>query len=108
MSRFTLGDRVLLSIELALTAENLDPLRRQRQDARAASLGMTGAEIDAARRGWSFDVRTSVALALAMAPSTAEARRQRARAARSGITEELCCEIEAIARRHSHGVPSDD
>lgn len=103
MSRFKLDDRVLLSIELALTADTPDPLQQRRQDADASRLGMTGAEIDAARRGWSFDVRISMALALASAKGPEETRLHRTRALRSGINEELCSEIEALAARHSQG-----
>jgi hypothetical protein len=46
-------DRIRLSIELALTAK--DTQRQETQDAEARALGMSGAEIDAARRGRSFD-----------------------------------------------------
>lgn len=101
MTGFTLDERARLSIELALTADSQDPLQRQQQDTRAKALGMTGAEIDAARGGKSFDVRTSVVLALAMASNNDDEhrRRQRARALKAGLTEDVCFEIEALANR---------
>jgi hypothetical protein len=94
----TLDGRMRLSIELALTAANPDP----HQDAAARALGMTGAEIDAARRGWSFDVRTSLALALAIACENTR-RDRRARALKAGIPEAVCHEIEALARQATAG-----
>ncbi|TWB29395.1 hypothetical protein [Nitrospirillum viridazoti] len=98
MTADTLDGRARLSIELALTAGSPDP----RQDAAARALGMSGAEIDAARQGWSFDVRTSLALGLALA---AEDLRQdrRARALKAGIPEAACREIEALARQADTG-----
>ncbi len=108
MSCFTLDERARLSIELALTSDVHDPLRVQQQEAAARRLGMSGAEIDAARSGWSFDVRTSVAIALAMAFATADVdrhRQQRAKAVKAGITEDGCLEIEALAARFAHHSP---
>jgi len=61
-------DRIRLSIELALTAK--DTQRQETQDAEARALGMSGAEIDAARRGRSFDAKTSIAMALAIASAS--------------------------------------
>jgi hypothetical protein len=101
MTGFTLDECARLSIELALTANSHDRLQREQQDTRAKALGMTGAEIDAARSGKSFDVRTSAVLALAMASNDDDERRrgQRARALKAGITEDVCFEIEALANR---------
>ena len=98
MSRFTLDERVRLSIELALTANDADPLRLQQQDTEARRLHMSGAEIDAARRGWSFDVHTSIALALALGASSGQdVGTQRDRALRAGIGEAICDQIEKFA-----------
>jgi hypothetical protein len=100
MSAFRLDARVRLSITLGLTAGLPDPGLHRRQDATACRLGMTGAEIDAARRGHSFDMRTSVAIALALASAAADRKRigmERARAARFGIAATVCDEIEALA-----------
>ncbi len=102
MSSFTLDERVQLSIALALTTGSPDQSLHQRQDAHATRLGMTGAEIDAARRGRSFDVRISLAQAVALASRGGDAilrQSERARARRGGISESVCREIEAFAGR---------
>jgi hypothetical protein len=99
MTGFTLYKRTRLSIELALSAGNDDPVLFSQQEASAQQLGLTGAEIDAARRGWSFGVRTSVAVALAIASSEQEQLRQRQRALKAGLTMEACREIEHLAAR---------
>lgn len=95
-----LNARMRLSIEFALTAESGDASGRRRQEAGAVRLGMTGAEIDAARRGRSFDVLTSLALALAIAARSAapdRLREARDRALGAGISADMCREIEAMA-----------
>jgi hypothetical protein len=51
MAALKLDERARLSIELALTAKNADPVLLQRQDAVAKRVGLSDAEIDAARRG---------------------------------------------------------
>jgi hypothetical protein len=95
---FALDGRARLSIELALTAASQDTLRHQQQEADARRLGMSGAEIDAARRGWSFNVQTSVAMALAIAAGDDKnRRRQHERALQAGIPEDVCLEIEDVA-----------
>ena len=105
MTCFRLGERARLSIELALTAASHDRLLRQRQDSDAKLLGLTGAEIDAARRGWSFDVRTSAAIALAMASAESDDERlqqQRAKALKAGIAEKVWHEIETLVECFAH------
>lgn len=98
MTNFTLDGRARLSIELALTAGQQDPLQHARQEAEARELRMTGAEVDAARRGWSFDVQVSIMLALACTSSGSDDRRvQHMRALGAGITGEVCREIEILA-----------
>lgn len=86
--------RVRLSIELALTANNGSPSLLAKQEEAGRALGMTGAEMDIARRGSSFDFHTSIAVSLAL--SARGETRQRARGA--GFSEETCEEIERIAR----------
>ncbi|QOZ13319.1 hypothetical protein [Bradyrhizobium sp. CCBAU 51765] len=101
MPGFNLDERVRLSIEMALTAEGHSSLR-QRQDVEARGLGMSGAEIDAARRGRSFDAWTSIALALARAAcqgDDAELKNHREKVLSSGISEVTCQEIEEFAER---------
>ena len=99
MAAFTLDARTRVAIELALTTDGHEPLDRHRQEARASALGLSGAEIDAARRGRSFDVQTSIALALATANGDEERRRHRARALKAGIGADACREIETFADR---------
>lgn len=99
MSSFIVDERVRLSIEIALTVDGPGSLR-QRQDADARRLGMFGAEIDAARRGYSFDAWTSVALALAIASRRGdvfELEDMRERARKTGVTERVRREIEEFA-----------
>lgn len=60
---------------------------------------MSGAEIDAARRGRSFDAQISVALALALASNEEQRRAQRARALKAGIDADVSGEIEELAAR---------
>ncbi|MGF7149401.1 hypothetical protein FHS96_003052 [Sphingomonas zeicaulis] len=59
--------RLMCEVELALTASETDPVCRRRQEAEAARRGLTGAEVDAARAGRSFDARAAAAIALALA-----------------------------------------
>lgn len=86
-----------LTIELALTAGRGDPALHRRQDADARSLGMSGAEIDAARDGRSFDLRRSRAMALALAGPGEDLGRLRACALQAGFDAGQCREIEALA-----------
>jgi hypothetical protein len=109
MTSFTLDGRARLSIELALTADQRNPLQHARQEVEATELRMTGAEVDAARRGWSFDVQTSIALALACTSSGGEDRRvQHMRALGAGIAEDVCREIEALADSFARSCTGED
>ena len=95
-----LDEQTRLSIEMAMTANRDDPLLRQRQNARAMQLGLSGAEIDAARAGRSFDLRRSRALALALG-SPARRGGLRTRARQVGMCDAACLEIERLADRLS-------
>ncbi|MBY6264857.1 hypothetical protein EI613_23475 [Azospirillum sp. 412522] len=86
-----------MSIELALTAGIGDMPLLRRQDADAKRLGLTGAEIDAAREGSSFDFPIAQAIALALAASDEDRAARRERAARAGIDGRTCLEIEHLA-----------
>jgi hypothetical protein len=100
MSDFILDERVRLSIELALTADRADPRRQSQQEDAARKLGMTGAEIDVARHGSSFDALTSIAVALAIASRDADRAALadvRHQAVKAGISEEVCRQIAAYA-----------
>lgn len=97
MGGLALDERTRLAIGLALG----EPL-----DVEAARIGMCGAEIDAARRGRSFDVLTSHAVALALAGAD-QRPAERARAIRAGLREQVCSEIEAWAdARREYRYPS--
>ncbi|PPJ49013.1 hypothetical protein C0075_02810 [Rhizobium sp. KAs_5_22] len=82
-----------MSIALALTAAGGDALLTRQQEEDAKALGMSGAEVDMARSGSSFDFQVSRALALALAPND----EQRERAVRAGLSVHVCAEIEEIA-----------
>ena len=97
MAGFTLNERARLSIELALTAGSGDVPLLLRQDADANRLGLTGAEVDAARKGSSFDFPISQAIALALASSDEDRAMRRERAAKAGIDGRTCLEIEHLA-----------
>ncbi|WP_245290278.1 MULTISPECIES: carbonic anhydrase family protein [unclassified Shinella] len=76
MTGFKLDERIRLPVELALTATSNDSFLFRKQEESARAIGMMGAEIDVARRGFSFDLKTSMAIALALA--VREENRQRA------------------------------
>lgn len=100
MSSFTVDGRVRLSIALALADVGRGPPVPARWESEARTLGMCSAEIDAARRGRSFDLRTSWALSLALAAVARDGGRlsqERRQAVRSGIPTEVCREIEILA-----------
>jgi len=97
MIGFSLDERARLSIELALTATSNDALLLEQQDATAKRLGMTGAEIDIARQGSSFEFLTSRAIALALATTEEDRAKRRASAAKAGIDEQTRADIEKLA-----------
>ena len=99
MTASLLAERVRLAIELALT-DCSDAARTHRQESEGRRLGMSGAEIDAARRGRGFDVRICRALSLAAASRSGTGRStERSRALRAGLPEPLCHEIEQLAEQ---------
>ncbi len=70
MSSFSLDGRARQSIALALFDGNRDVPLPPERETEARRLGLCGAEVDAARRGRSFDARMSRALALALAAAS--------------------------------------
>lgn len=95
MAGSSIDPRVRLSIELALTATSgASPSLLAKQEEAGRALGMTGAEMDVARQGSSFDFKTSVAVSLAL--DACQESRQRALYA--GLSVEACAEIERIAQ----------
>ncbi|WP_246763476.1 hypothetical protein [Rhizobium sp. 007] len=93
MAGFKLDARARLSIELALTAGRSDPIFAGRQEKDAKALGMTGAEIDMARNGSSFDFQLSSAIAVALEPNVEHCER----AMKAGIDAQACADIEKLA-----------
>lgn len=94
MASSSIDPRVRLSIELALTGTDASKPLLAKQEEVGRALGMTGAEMDIARRGSSFDFNTSVAISLAL--NACQETRQRA--LRVGLSEETCAEIERISQ----------
>ncbi len=99
-----LDERTRMSIELAMTDDSQDTAFHRQQESRARALGMSGAEIDAARRGWSFDAQTCIAMTLATvaAKDPQRHREQVGRALRAGPSAQACRDIEAMADRFRH------
>lgn len=93
MGRFKLDARARLSIDIALAAASGDGERLDRKEASARALGLNGAELDALRKGLSFDFQLSRAIGLALAPNAE--RRDSAR--RAGLDEHDIEIIEAFA-----------
>ncbi|EJN07883.1 hypothetical protein [Herbaspirillum sp. YR522] len=90
-------EKLRFSIVLALTADSPDRDLLWQQDERGRHLGMTRAEIKAARQGLSFDHRSAKAIALALACRAGSSRRQRGEALRAGIDAQACAIIERLA-----------
>jgi hypothetical protein len=93
MAGFKLDARARLSIELALIAASGNGALTRQQENDAKVLGMTGAEIDMARSGSSFDFQLSRAIAFALATN----EEQRTRAIKAGLGAQVCAEIENMA-----------
>ncbi|TDW20277.1 hypothetical protein EV128_12669 [Rhizobium azibense] len=93
MTGFKIDARARLSIELALTAGRRDSIFVRQQEKDAKALGMTGAEIDLARNGSSFDFQLSRAIALALSSNT----ENRERAMKAGLDAQACADIERMA-----------
>lgn len=93
MTGFKLDAKARLSIKLALVAAHGDMSSADQQEEDARALGMTGAEIDMARAGSSFDFQLSKAIALALEPNV----EQRERAMKVGIDAQACTDLERLA-----------
>jgi hypothetical protein len=91
--------RVTAQLKLALLGDCGCDRTLARLEREARSAGLTGAEIDAARGGRSFEARTAAAVAYACALSAGNAAgiaAARARAQQFGMTE---AELDALAER---------
>lgn len=101
MTRYDLDERLQFQIGVALAGPSAGPGMIAEQDATARRLGLSGAEVDLARAGRSFDLRTSSILALVRASrmedpqALALARRQ---ARRAGVASLALAEVERIAK----------
>lgn len=94
MTSPALGARIRMAVDLALGADLLEPQGLAGLEAAARALGMSGAEIDAARHWKSFDVQISAALALARAARDNENLADcLQRAERAGIDPAPCRQI---------------
>lgn len=91
-------ERARLSIELALASPDQAESGRRLLDAAASAAGLSGAEIDLARCGASFDYRISKAIDLALANEDDDNTLLRMAAARAGIDEAALLRIKAFAR----------
>ena len=96
MAGSSIDARIRLSIELALTGTNAGKSQLVKQEEAGRALGMTGAEMDVARRGSSFDFETSIAISLAL--NVCQETHQRA--LRAGLSEEACAEIEFMSQAY--------
>lgn len=92
-----LDERERCCIVMALTAGSSDDELVTQQAEQGRRLGLTRAEIDAARRGFSFDFRISKAIALALAREEEVLEDSRSQAIRAGIDKQTCVLIERMA-----------
>ena len=109
VTRHKLDERIRFQIELALAGPCACLTTIAGQEAAARRLGLSGAEVDLARDGRSFDVKTSSVLALVRATragdsqALAAARRQ---ARTAGVARLELLEVEQIARSFPAEEPS--
>lgn len=74
MEESDLSPRLRVQVVLALSGDIACPEEAHHQEQAARDLGLTGAEIDVARRGSSFDRRTAAVVAYACALRQADPR----------------------------------
>lgn len=97
----TAHERMMAQLRLALSSDCgcRDTLARMEGEARGS--GLTGAEIDAAREGRSFEARTEAAIRFACAIRTGDKEsisQSGARARRFGLDADELATIEALVR----------
>ena len=110
MAAHAIDARILAQLRLALTGLDGDG-RAAELERQARATGLTGAEIDAARDGWCFDVRADAAVGYARALRAGEARRLQAalaHAKRSGLGAPEIEAIERLSRGTSPAEPSQE
>lgn len=99
--RHSVDKRIQVLVEIALTNDCGCIQMARRQEKVARRLGLTGAEVDAARAGRSFDVRSDAAVRLACAAQSSArsaVSEARNRAARAGFDESDLIAIERLAK----------
>ncbi|WP_419320566.1 hypothetical protein ACN2C7_06365 [Caulobacter sp. ErkDOM-E] len=99
MKRFCLSPSLGAQLALALLARCVCPQTRAKAEQEARSAGLTGAEIDAAWAGRSFDVKASAAITFALAVrsfSEIAIAASRSRALRMGLSPQ---ELELVEAR---------
>jgi hypothetical protein len=97
-----LRQRLRLQIDLALRGNTVSSETRRSQDRAGRALGMTGAEIDAARDGRCFDIRLARALAVTDALRSGDPARlalARALAQESGFDRADLAVIEQLTEK---------
>lgn len=96
-----LSGRLAIQIEISLAAGDEHGTMMDGLVVRAKALGLTGAEIETARQGRSFDVRDAAAVALAKAcrdGSLVDISRMRQKAAAAGLSEAGISATEQLAK----------
>lgn len=98
MESRVLNARLRLWIELALDRDCSCQETRAGQERRADELGLTGAEVDAARQSHSFDIRVAAAIDVACALGTGEPVRIHAAASRALLLGYTMTELQDVAK----------
>lgn len=106
MEEQLLTERLRLHIELALDRDCACKKTLAKLDKRADRLGLTGAEVDAARRMHSFDIRIAAAIDFACALGSHEPVRIHAAVIRALMVGYDLLELKEVAKlAHARGMP---
>ena len=100
--RHSLDKRIGILVEIALTHDSDRSRTIERQEKAARHLGVTGAEMDAARAGRSFDVKSGAAVRLALAVQSqnrSAITAARERASQVGLNESDLAAIERLTAK---------
>lgn len=106
MEEKILTERLRLHIELALDRDCACKKTLAKLDKRADRLGLTGAEVDAARQMHSFDIRIAAAIDFACALGSHEPVRIHAAVIRALMVGYTMPELQEVAKiAHARGMP---
>ena len=106
MEEKVLTERLRLHIELALDRDCACKRTLAKLDKRADRLGLTGAEVDAARQMHSFDIRIAAAIDFACALGSHEPVRIHAAVIRALMVGYDMLELKEVAKlAHARGMP---